>query len=284
MNGMTGSSGNNSAGQIMTSNAMGSPFDNILNGGDWNTVGGSGSGSGLSGTNTMSATQSQDPLSNLMDSVNSLDPLNSMGKSLNEQMNSLVNSASLNNAGILLGPGSGNSLSSTGNNSNSTSAQGSSHRSSLHAPQTPSNMLNMGHQQQQQTQQQQQQQAIRNDTLAQLDLSSDLNFDPAAVIDGGGEGQEGLNVSSNYLENQTWFSITIIVFFPSCCRTVWWTRWIYFPTWTHPNWRRLHPAAEAASAVAATVSAANSAPEVCASTAPTTTCWPCSTNFRLRLV
>lgn len=34
-----------------------------------------------------------------------------------------------------------------------------------------------------------------NDTLAQLDLSSDLNFDPAAVIDGGGEGQEGLNVS-----------------------------------------------------------------------------------------
>lgn len=202
MNGMTGSSGNNSAGQIMTSNAMGSPFDNILNGGDWNTVGGSGSGSGLSGTNTMSATQSQDPLSNLMDSVNSLDPLNSMGKSLNEQMNSLVNSASLNNAGILLGPGSGNNLSSTGNNSNSTSAQGSSHRSSLHAPQTPSNMLNMGHQQQQQTQQQQQQQAIRNDTLAQLDLSSDLNFDPAAVIDGGGEGQEGLNVSSFVLDSK----------------------------------------------------------------------------------
>jgi transcription initiation factor TFIID subunit TAF12 len=50
-------------------------------------------------------------------------------------------------------------------------------------------------QKQQQQQQQSQQQAIRNDTLAQLDLSSDLNFDPAAVIDGGGEGQEGLNVS-----------------------------------------------------------------------------------------
>jgi len=33
-----------------------------------------------------------------------------------------------------------------------------------------------------------------NDTLAQLDLSSDLNFDPAAVIEGGGEGQEGLNL------------------------------------------------------------------------------------------
>lgn len=77
-------------------------------------------------------------------------------------------------------------------------------------------MLNMSHQQlptqqqsQQQPQQQQQQQpqplqqqqhqtqqqAVRNDSLAQLDLSSDLNFDPAAVIDGGGEGQEGLNVS-----------------------------------------------------------------------------------------
>ena len=197
MNGMTGSSGNNSAGQIMTSNAMGSPFDNILNGGDWNTVG----NSGIS-NNTMNATQSQDPLSNLMDSVNSLDPLNSMGKSLNEQMNSLVNSASLNNTGILLGPGSANIMPSTGNNSNNSSsnAQGSNHRSSIHAPQTPSNMLNMGHQQQtqqqqQQQQQQSQQQAIRNDTLAQLDLSSDLNFDPAAVIDGGGEGQEGLNVS-----------------------------------------------------------------------------------------
>ena len=67
-------------------------------------------------------------------------------------------------------------------------------------------MLNMGHQQmqsqqQQQQTQQQQQQAIRNDTLAQLDLSSDLNFDPAAVIDGGGEGQEGLNVSDDISNN-----------------------------------------------------------------------------------
>lgn len=117
-------------------------------------------------------------------------------------MNSLVNSASLNNAGILLGPGSGN-MPVTGNNSgnSNTSAPSSSHRS-LHAPQTPANMLNMGHQQQQQnqqqSQQQQQQQAIRNDALAQLDLSSDLNFDPAAVIDGGGEGQEGLNVSFQF--------------------------------------------------------------------------------------
>lgn len=79
MTGMTSSSSNNSTGQIMTSNSMGSPFDNILNGGDWNTV-------GTGNMNTMNATQSQDPLSNLMDSVNSLDPLNSMGKSLNEQV------------------------------------------------------------------------------------------------------------------------------------------------------------------------------------------------------
>lgn len=58
------------------------------------------------------------------------------------------------------------------------------------------------HQQQLPIQQTQQQPlAARNDTLAQLDLSSDLNFDPAAVIDGGGEGQEGLNVSFKFLKN-----------------------------------------------------------------------------------
>lgn len=121
-------------------------------------------------------------------------------------MNSLVNSASLNNGGIHLGPGSGNMPSTTNNSNNSGQ---NNHRlqqqqSSLHAPQTPSNMLNMGHQQlqpQQQQQQTQQQQTIRNDTLAQLDLSSDLNFDPAAVIDGGGEGQEGLNVSYHLIKD-----------------------------------------------------------------------------------
>lgn len=109
-------------------------------------------------------------------------------------MNSLVNSASLNN-GVNLGPGSAN-ITSTNSNANSNAAQ-NNHRN-LHPSQTPANMMNVGHQQLQQSQsqnQQQQQQAIRNDTLAQLDLSSDLNFDPAAVIDGGGEGQEGLNVS-----------------------------------------------------------------------------------------
>ncbi len=58
------------------------------------------------------------------------------------------------------------------------------------------------HQQQLPIQQTQQQPlAARSDTLAQLDLSSDLNFDPAAVIDGGGEGQEGLNVSFKFLKN-----------------------------------------------------------------------------------
>lgn len=81
MTGITGNSGNNSAGQIITNNSMGSPFDNILNGGDWNSVGGN-------GINTMNPAPNQDPLSNLMDSVNSLDPLNSMGKSLNEQVRS----------------------------------------------------------------------------------------------------------------------------------------------------------------------------------------------------
>ena len=120
-------------------------------------------------------------------------------------MNSLVNSASLNNGGIHLGPGSGNMPTATNSSSNNSSSAQNNHRS-LHAPQTPANMLNMGHQQmqsqqQQQQTQQQQQQAIRNDTLAQLDLSSDLNFDPAAVIDGGGEGQEGLNVSDDISNN-----------------------------------------------------------------------------------
>lgn len=85
MTGMTGSSGNNSAGQIIATNSMGSPFDNILNGGDWNSP------SGGNVMNTINATQNQDPLSNLMDSVNSLDPLNSMGKSLNEQVCFLFN-------------------------------------------------------------------------------------------------------------------------------------------------------------------------------------------------
>ena len=70
-----GGGGSSSSGAHLVSGSMGSPFDNIL-GSDWNGI------------------SNQDPLSNLMDSVNSLDPLNSMGKSLNEQMSSLVNSAS----------------------------------------------------------------------------------------------------------------------------------------------------------------------------------------------
>ena len=68
-----------------SSNSMGSPFDNILNGGDWNgvVIGAS------SNVMTPMSSSTQDPLSNLMDSVNSLDPLNSMGKSLNEQVRAL---------------------------------------------------------------------------------------------------------------------------------------------------------------------------------------------------
>ena len=81
MTGMaTGSSGSLSNNLVpvgaISSNSMGSPFDNILNSGDWNGV--------VVGTPMSSS--NQDPLSNLMDSVNSLDPLNSMGKSLNEQV------------------------------------------------------------------------------------------------------------------------------------------------------------------------------------------------------
>ena len=93
MTGMTTSNNSGSSNSISnnvpigatSSNSMGSPFDNILNGGDWNGV-----VVGASSNNVMtpmsSSTQHQDPLSNLMDSVNSLDPLNSMGKSLNEQV------------------------------------------------------------------------------------------------------------------------------------------------------------------------------------------------------
>lgn len=37
---------------------------------------------------------------------------------------------------------------------------------------------------------------INNDNNATADIPSDLNFDPAAVIDGEGTGQEALNVST----------------------------------------------------------------------------------------
>lgn len=82
---MSGNSSSNNAGPSVTSNPLGSPFDNILSGNDWNV--GNGNSNGMNSLS--SATPSQDPLSNLMDSVNSLDPLNSMGKSLNEQVNIL---------------------------------------------------------------------------------------------------------------------------------------------------------------------------------------------------
>lgn len=39
-----------------------------------------------------------------------------------------------------------------------------------------------------------------HDATTSVDLPSDLNFDPAAVIEGEAQGQEGLNVST-YLEN-----------------------------------------------------------------------------------
>lgn len=38
--------------------------------------------------------------------------------------------------------------------------------------------------------------SIRDPVSVSVDLPSDLNFDPAAVIDGDAQGQEGLNVST----------------------------------------------------------------------------------------
>lgn len=171
---VTSSTGNSGNGQMVSSSSMGSPFDNILNGGsEWN--------GGMSGPGP-----NQDPLTNLMDSVNSLDPLNSMGKSLNEQVPSKVRyifplSFSICSP-VMAIPSQMNSLVNSAN-PNGIIPMNNNHRI---APQQP---------QQQMPVQQQQPVPPRNDTLAQLDLSSDLNFDPAAVIDGGGEGQEGLNVT-----------------------------------------------------------------------------------------
>ena len=82
-----------------------------------------------------------------------------------------------------------------GNNINNNNMQNNNQRSLSN----PAGGMTMGHNQLQQQLQQPPQQQTRNDTLAQLDLSSDLNFDPAAVIDGGGEGQEGLNVNFKWL-------------------------------------------------------------------------------------
>ena len=97
MTGLMNNGNSSNSGNLVTS-SMGSPFDSIMGGGN----------NGSSGTEDWNGLTinppNQDPLSNLMDSVNSLDPLNSMGKSLNEQMNSLVNSASSSSLG--LGPNS----------------------------------------------------------------------------------------------------------------------------------------------------------------------------------
>lgn len=130
-------------------------------------------------------------------------------------MNTLVNSAPHSSGSIHLGPGSGSITMNSNTSTNSIGSQQNSQRN-LSTPHTPGSMMSMGQaqlqqnqqgqqlqqpltpqqqHQQQQNQQQSQTASRANDPLAQLDLSSDLNFDPAAVIDGGGEGQEGLNVS-----------------------------------------------------------------------------------------
>ncbi|XP_029158150.1 zinc finger MIZ domain-containing protein 1 isoform X4 [Nylanderia fulva] len=120
-----------------------------------------------SGTNTIGNNDyvsGAGPLSHLNESVNSLDPLNAMEKSLNDQMPHTPHtphtpqSTPHTPAGGASGPPSvpPASQESTGNHNTSGNTN------------------------------------INNDTAT--DIPSDLNFDPAAVIDGEGTGQEGLNL------------------------------------------------------------------------------------------
>lgn len=94
------------------------------------------------------------PLSHLNDSVNSLDPLNAMEKSLNDQMPHTPHTP--HTPGSAHTPGGGGGAHTPG---------------SSHTPGPPS----VGHH-----------------SLTDVDIPSDLNFDPAAVIDG--EGTENLNL------------------------------------------------------------------------------------------
>ncbi|KMQ95744.1 zinc finger miz domain-containing protein 1 [Lasius niger] len=120
-----------------------------------------------SGTNTIGNNDyvsGAGPLSHLNESVNSLDPLNAMEKSLNDQMPHTPHtphtpqSTPHTPAGGASGPPSvpPASQESTGNHNTSGNTN------------------------------------INNDSAT--DIPSDLNFDPAAVIDGEGTGQEGLNL------------------------------------------------------------------------------------------
>ncbi|XP_073942903.1 zinc finger MIZ domain-containing protein tonalli [Choristoneura fumiferana] len=94
------------------------------------------------------------PLSHLNDSVNSLDPLNAMEKSLNDQMPHTPHTP--HTPGSAHTPGGGGGAHTPG---------------SSHTPGPPS----VGHH-----------------SLTDVDIPSDLNFDPAAVIDG--EGTDNLNL------------------------------------------------------------------------------------------
>ncbi|KAG7307953.1 hypothetical protein JYU34_006574 [Plutella xylostella] len=94
------------------------------------------------------------PLSHLNDSVNSLDPLNAMEKSLNDQMPHTPHTP--HTPGSAHTPGGGGGAHTPG---------------SAHTPGPPS---------------------VDHHTLTDVDIPSDLNFDPAAVIDG--EGTDNLNL------------------------------------------------------------------------------------------
>ncbi|XP_065568477.1 zinc finger MIZ domain-containing protein 1-like isoform X2 [Artemia franciscana] len=107
------------------------------------------------------------PLAHLTDSVNALDSLNAMEKSLNDQM---IGHSGNNHMQMHNGPHTPHTPN-TPNNSGMTSS--GSYNQGMNC-ENGATSLNT------------------SDPLA--DLPSDLNFDPAAVIDGEGHGQENLNL------------------------------------------------------------------------------------------
>ncbi|KAG5679122.1 hypothetical protein PVAND_008714 [Polypedilum vanderplanki] len=147
------------------------------------------------------------PLAHLNESVNSLDPLNAMEKTLNDQMPHTPHTPHTPNGGhnpmTPSGPPSVPSIhdnQNTNNNSNSPQHQQnilSSASNIMNSPQSlmnsPQNMMNSPQNMNQQSMQQNLMNSIPNLTDVCSDLTNaDLNFDPAAVIDG--EGGNDLNL------------------------------------------------------------------------------------------
>ncbi|XP_014478426.1 PREDICTED: zinc finger MIZ domain-containing protein 1 [Dinoponera quadriceps] len=153
----------------MSSIVSGSMMNNINH---RNTSGGTyeiNSATNTSGSNDYAS--GAGPLSHLNESVNTLDTLNAIEKSINEQMPHTPHTPHTPQSTPHT-PGGGNSgppsvppasQESTGNHNTSGSTSTT----------------------------------INNDNNATADIPSDLNFDPAAVIDGEGTGQEALNLLSD---------------------------------------------------------------------------------------